>query len=453
MDSEGRSTFYYGGDFGDIPNDGNFCINGLVDPDRNPHPSLKEVKYWYQPISLVDVDRQNGQITLANRYDFLDLSHIHGIYTIKSEGEIVLWGDLPNLNLAPGEKSTLDLPALNEKFDPGKQIFFELSFILKENTSWAEAGELIAKEQFLLQDVEIKPTKSLNSDKHGISLYEVDDIYLIESEAYKQTFKLNKNSGWLESWRIGPDYVFIEPLTLNLWRAPTDNDVHIAKEWKLAGLDRTKANIRNVDIQKNDRDDLSINIDGILAADGLRPHSHYQIQYTFESSGKLQIDLQFKPLGLHIRLPRLGFMTRLGQCFSEVNWYGRGPHESYADRKDSAFIDRYSAKTEELFHPYINPQENGNRSDVQWLKVIGSDCPTVKILGQPIFNFTIHHCSLGNLTSARHTNEIRWTSSPYLYIDMAQTGLGSNACGPDTLKKYRLEPKPYSFSFYLVPEV
>lgn len=453
MDSEGRSTFYYGGDFGDTPNDGNFCINGLVDPDRNPHPSLCETKYWYQPITLLEVNQKEGQIKIKNRYKFLDLSHIQGIYTIKSEGQTLLWGNLPDIESAPDAIVTIDLPVIKENYPTGKEIFLELSFITKEETIWAEAGHLIAKEQYLLQKGTSNSKKTANKDQQEISLYEIDGIYIVESSAFKQTFKINKNSGWIDSWRVGSNPTFIEPLSLNIWRAPTDNDVYVSKEWLLDGFDRTKSNLRKIDIQKNDQGTLNFQVDGILAADGLEPNSQYQIQYTFTPNGILRINLHFEPVNLLTRLPRLGFMTRLDQIHSEVEWYGRGPHENYADRKDSAFIDRYSAKTNELLHPYINPQENGNRTDVRWLKIFGKSHPGIKFIGQPSFNFSIHHFSLENLTNARHTNEIKWTSLPYLYIDMAQTGLGNNACGPDTLKKYRLDPRSYSFTFYLTPDV
>lgn len=452
MDSEGRSTFLYGGDFGNAPNDKNFCINGLVDPDRNPHPSLNEVKYWYQPIKVVEVDRQKGKVSLKNHYDFLDLAHVNRIFTIKSEGEIIMWGELPVVDLSPGGIATVELPAIGEKFDPGKEIFLDISFITNEKFLWAEPGHLIAKDQFLLQNPTTEQHKTLKSNPQDITLYEIDDIFLVEISASKQTFKINKNSGWINSWRIGDDFVFIEPLVINLWRAPTDNDVHITNEWELDGLDRTGANLRDIGFEKNKRGELSINLQGILAADGLLPHSQYQVHYNFKPMGSLTISLHFEPLSLVTRLPRLGFMTRLSHYYPMVEWYGRGPHESYADRKDSAFIDRYTAKTEQLFHPYINPQETGNRTDVRWLKIIGNRHPTIKIQGQPTFNFSIHHFSLENLTQAKHTHEIKWTTLPYLYIDLAQTGLGSNSCGPDTLKEYRLDPRSYSFSFILTPD-
>ncbi len=452
MDSEGLSTFYYGGDFGDTPNDGNFCINGLVDPDRNPHPGLYELKYWYQPIAIIKVNRKRGQITLKNRYNFLNLCQFQGIYTLKCKGEIIQWGELPEINLAPGSVMTLDLPAVKENLQVNKDIYLEISFIRKEQTNWAEAGHLIAKYQNLLQKSANPQIEDQNNIKQDISLYEIDDIYLVESGVSKQTFKINKNSGWIKSWQIGSQLVFINPLTLNIWRAPTDKDVHIAKEWLLDGLNRTKANLRNMSILKDQHGCLSINVDGIMAADGLRPHSQYRIEYLFDPSGILKIHLDFEPLNLLTRLPRLGFMTRLSQGYSQVDWFGRGPHESYADRKHSAFIDLYSQKTTALFHPYINPQESGNCTDTQRLKIKGENLPGIMIIGQPKFNFSIHHYSLENLTNARHVNELNWTSAPYLYIDIDQTGLGSNACGPDTLKKYRLEPKPYSFTFSLSPD-
>jgi len=452
MNSEGISTFYYGGDFGDIPNDGNFCINGLVNPDRDPHPGLYELMYWYQPVKLIGVDHQKGQITLQNRHNFLNLSHYQGLYALKSQGEIILWGELPEIDLSPGALLSLDLPAIKENFQEDKEIYLEISFCLIGPTKWAEQGHVIAREQYLLRKPVNRHKDRTTQNKKNITLYEIDDVYLVESGVAKQTFEVNKNSGWIESWRIGEQYIFVEPLSLNIWRAPTDNDVHIAKEWRLDGLNRTRTNLRNLDINKNKGSSLIITAEGVMSASGLIPHSQYQIRYKFDPDGSLKIGLNFVPLNLLTRLPRLGFMTRLDQGYSQVDWYGRGPHECYADRKDSAFIDRYFSKTKDLYHPYINPQENGNHTDVRWMIIRGDTLPGFKVLGQPTLDFSIHHCSLQNLMNAKHTNEIKWTSSPYLYIDMAQSGLGSNACGPDTIKKYRLDPEPYSFTFYLIPE-
>jgi hypothetical protein len=219
----------------------------------------------------------------------------------------------------------------------------------------------------------------------------------------------------------------------------------------LDGLDRTRLYHQQVAVDQDEDGCVRINVSGKMAADGGQPKGECVFSYVFLPNGALQIQFDFKPLHLLTRLPRLGWVTRLDRDYRHVTWYGRGPHECYADRMDSAFVDRYTAETAELFHPYLMPQENGNRTDVRWLEIIGHHKPTIRIQGRPTFNFSIHHCSLENLTQAQHTNEVIWEADPYLYIDFAQTGLGSNACGPDTLPEYRLAPNPYQFSFLIYP--
>ncbi|MDY6868150.1 MAG: beta-galactosidase small subunit [Chloroflexota bacterium] len=264
-----------------------------------------------------------------------------------------------------------------------------------------------------------------------------------------QSFNINKISGWIDEWQFAGENIITEPLALNIWQAPTDNDVHIKKEWHLDGLNRTQSRQSQIQLTKLDEEIIRIDVQGKLSAAGAQPHSKYHLVYTFLPPGELHCHLDFEPVNLVTRLPRLGFKTRLNQDYSDITWYGRGPHESYADRKDSAFVDVYQTKIKDLFHPYLRPRENGNRSDVRWLSISGQNPPTINITGQPLLNFSLHYCSLENLTKAEHTNEINWEKAPYLYIDFAQTGLGSNACGPDTLPQYQLKPKRYEFDFTL----
>ncbi|HQA29199.1 MAG TPA: hypothetical protein PLA02_08305 [Brevefilum fermentans] len=137
--------------------------------------------------------------------------------------------------------------------------------------------------------------------------------------------------------------------------------------------------------------------------------------------------------------------------YQRLTWYGRGPHESYSAREDTAFFDLHTAKRVDLFHPYIMPQENGNRTDTRWLKLYGNGVPQVRVLGRPSFDFSIHHCSLMNLTNARHIDKVTVQAGPWLFIDLGQTGLGSNSCGSDTLLQYRLESQSYQFKIRLRP--
>lgn len=451
--AKGTTTFDYGGDYGDLPNDGNFCINGLVNQDREPHPGLFELAYWHQPVSLIGLDLQQQKLTFNNRYDFIGLEHLECVGMIKSEGKILAKTSWKlNRIHQPGE-FTLGFSALDVPLLKNQEVWFEAIFILQEPTTWAEAGHIVAKDQIC-----IHPGKSDHKGASGAD--PSPEIWRTSQQDYRltiqdgqQAFVFNRITGWMEAWRVNDAPVWIEPFALNIWRAPTDNDVHIANEWRVDGLDRAKLYRCQTAINAGDDSIITINVSGELGADGARPLAECQIQYTFLPGGKVQMDLDFEPLLINTRLPRLGFKTRLHQDYTQVQWYGRGPHESYVDRKDAAFVDLYTAKTTELFHPYLMPQENGNRTDARWVQFAGKDVTGIRIIGQPLLNFSIHHCSLENLEEAKHTDEILWQPAPWLYLDLAQTGLGSNACGPDTLPQYRLDPKPYHFRLILNPDV
>jgi len=445
--SNGESTFYYGGDFGDTLNDGNFCINGLVNPDRQPHPGLLELKYWIQPIKVYDVDTENGIITISNRYDFLDVDHLQGTFCIKSERKTICEGQLPIIHIHPGDKKQVTLPDLKRALPTNQEVWLELVFSLMKGTIWAPKGHTIARYQTQIQKQSLINIKNQVKRDHPFNFDEEKDFYRLNNG--DQTYLLNKYTGWIDSWQIKDQEIFTEPMEINIWRAPTDNDVHIAKEWILDGLNRTRAMRSTISVQNSQDGTIRFEVDGFLAADGYQPHSQYHLCYTFLSNGDLKCVLNFEPLNLMTRLPRLGFTTCLKKGYSHLTWYGRGPQENYSDRKDSAFVDVYSARTKDLFHPYIKPQETGNHSDVRWITFSGKDLPKIHIIGQPLVNFSVHHCTLENLTQANHTNEIKWQDAPILYLDFAQSGLGSNACGPDTLPQYRLSPKSYQFSFVL----
>ena len=447
--ADGQTTFFYGGDYGDLPNDGNFCINGLVNPDRKPHPSLYELQYWLQPIRLLNFEHQEQRLKFINRFDFLSLDRLACVFSYKTEGKVLgkITSALPHTK-GHGE-FILPCPIPEISFPPGKEVWLEVAFMLKETTSWANAGHVVAREQIYIQQAKT-PKISLRRQNDTPHTWQTSqEKHLLTLQDGQHTLKFNLITGWLESLQVKGSQTLIEPLVLNLWRAPTDNDIHNAKEWLCEGFDRASSYRNQLSIGQSNDGNPMVNVIGILGADGAKPLAEYVLQYTFSPSGTVQIDLDFLPQNIHTRLPRIGFKTRLHQAYHRVTWYGRGPHESYVDRKDSAFIDLYSAETNNLFHPYLMPQENGNHTDVRWLQLDGKQVSPFKIIGQLLLNFSIHHYSLENLNEAKHTNELVWQAEPWLYLDFAQTGLGNNACGPDTLPEYRLEPEPIHFRLLL----
>lgn len=439
--------FLYGGDFGDQPNDGNFCINGLVDPDRNPHPGLEELKYWIQPIRVKKVHLHKGTLKLENRYDFLSLDHLKAHYALSTASGRLTEGDLTLPAIAPGNAATLALPALQDYVQTTETLYLDIEFTLKEACSWAPKGHLVAREQHIINEEAPLPVPTIQS-KGFIHIQESPTILAIT--AVDQRFLLDKTTGWLISWQNKGVETLLSPLKLNIWRAPTDNDVHIAKEWLLDGLDRSVAHLDEMSWEENP-EGILVQTKGTLGSAGFKPHSAYQVNYLFKPGGAVQITLDYTALRLQTRLPRLGFTTQLAHAFEGVSWFGRGPQSSYPDRKDSAPVDHYAMPTRELFHPYLRPQENGNRSEVQWVRFSDDQHPGFHVYGRPHFDFNAQYCSLENLTAAQHPSDLVWEKTPTLYIDAAQTGLGSNACGPDTLSKYQFEPDELSFSFELQP--
>jgi beta-galactosidase/beta-glucuronidase len=443
--SDTGNDFLYGGDFGPGINDGNFCINGMVNPDRNPHPGLFEYQYWIQPIELINVRQRTGTVTLKNRYNFITLNHVICSYRVHSEGGDLLSGQMQLPGIKPGETAAIEIPELPGLSPRETEIWLDLTFELAEDTLWAPAGHVIAREQKKVFDPVRKPKNE--KVRHSPYTLEKAGKNLLRLNNQDQVVDLNPVTGWIESWSKDGTPLLTEPLTLNIWRAPTDNDVHIAQEWMFDGFDRSITRKDDIKIeQKNE--DIAVSVTGTLAAGG-KPHSRYSVKYLFLPSGQFQVSLLFEPINLFTRLPRLGFKTRLSTEFVRVSWFGRGPHENYADRKDSAFVGHYNASIADLHHNYINPQENGNRSDVRWLEISTQDRQTIRIEGDPTINFSLHYYDLPNLSKARHGSELQWGKAPYLYIDYAQSGLGSNACGPDVLPQYQLSPQKYAFHFGL----
>ena len=441
-----ENNFLYGGDFGTEISDGNFCVNGLVNPDRIPHPALLEYQYWIQPVELVNIQQKDGKVTLRNRFDFSTLDHIVCKYRVHAEGVTLFTGQTHLPIVQPGDICSNQIPELESLVPNDREIWLDLSFELAEPTLWAKAGHVVARAQEKIFDPVYSPHLK-TSKKTAFSIHQArPDLVQISNDT--QVFGINPVTGWIEYWSNGGTAILTEPLKVNIWRAPTDNDVYIAQEWVFDGLDRTEARVDHFEISQT-AEIITFSVNGKLGAAGSKPHSQYQLIYQFLPSGQLKMHLNYEPINLFTRLPRLGFKTRLTPEFESVNWFGRGPHESYPDRKDSAFVGLYSSSIADLHHNYINPQENGNRSDVRWLEISGKQTEGFRVEGNPYINFSLHYYDLTNLPESRHISELTWGDSPYLFIDFAQTGLGSNACGPDTLPKYQLPPTKHEFCFWL----
>ncbi len=444
----GEEWFAYGGDFGDEPNDGNFCIDGLNSPDRIPHTGLIEYKKIIEPVHIEAVDLSAGKIRIVSRYQILSLSHLHGHWSVTCDGECLEEGDLPPLDTPAGGTTEVTLPYTLEVGAHSGAPLLDISFTLAKDTLWAKRGHEVAWAQFELP-VEAGPTPVVRlRDMPPVTVEESEAAITVDGDDFALVFDAVR--GIISSWQWrGIELVTAGP-RLNLWRAPTDNDVHIAREWRRAGLDRLQHRIERVGFLARPSF-AQIEVASVLAPYSQAPAFSCTYLYTIYGAGDVVIETKVTPRRELPPLPRLGLQLRLPGPFDRFAWYGRGPHESYADRKESARVGVYRGMVQDQYVPYVFPQENGNKADVRWAAVTDMGGMGLLAVGMPLLNVSAHHYTPEDFTDARHTYELVRRDETILNLDHAQAPLGSASCGPGPLDKYLLKPEPTEFSVRLRP--
>lgn len=449
LTATGEEWFAYGGDFGDMPNDGNFCIDGLNFPDRIPHTGLIEYKKILEPVAVEAVDLLAGKLNISNRYAFSSLRRLTGTWKLLQDDEILQQGTLPILDINAGGILPVTLPYRLPEPIYGASYWLNLSFALAEDTPWARNGYEVAWAQFQLP-LTAPSLPEINLYYIPLLSYQSSPSEInIEGEEFRCTF--DRVRGLLTAWEYQDTPLLTIGPRLNLWRAPTDNDVHIAKEWRQAGLDRLVHRIEWVDVDADRPELIHIKVSAILAGYSLPPACRCEYHYAIYGSGDIVINTRFIPLNPLPNLPRLGLQMVLPGILDRFTWYGRGPHESYIDRKESARIGVYIGSVDDHFVNYIMPQENGNKSDVQWATLTDLRGLGFMVIGMPLLNVSAHHYTASDLTEAQHTYELMRRNEVILNMDILQSGLGSNSCGPGPLPQYLIEPKEMSFSLRLKP--
>ncbi len=360
----GEEWWAYGGDFNDHPNDGNFCVDGLCWPDRTPYPGLIEYKKILEPVHVEAVDLKAGVVSIANRYAFRSLDHLTCAWRITRDGEVVQQGRAPDIDVPPGSDASLTLDYRLPTPTAGATYRLELSFTLAEDTPWAERGYELAWAQLELPVVAVAAPVIKISEMPKLKVEAGKRVLVVAGEEFALAF--DTFYGTLAAWEYqGIPLVTAGP-KLNVWRAPTDNDVHIAKEWQKFGFDRLEQRVSRVELVRHDPNVVQVEVAASLAGYFLRPVFDVTYRYTIYGSGDVIVQTHVVPLGDLSILPRLGLQMRLPGKLNRFAWYGRGPHENYVDRKESAPVGVYSGTVQEQYVPYVLPQENGNKSDVRW---------------------------------------------------------------------------------------
>jgi len=456
----GKEYWAYGGDFGDRPNDKNFCINGMIWPDHRVHPGMFEHKKLAQPLCVREINAKQGRISIRNKQYFTDLSWLKGRWELSVDGKVVQKGSLKKLDIQPGKERTLTLPLMRPAVFAGQECFLTLRFDTAGKLPWVGKGYEIAWEQFQLPAgwPKIKPHEA-KEKKHPPVMLKVDKRRLaIEFSGIRCT--VSKTSGHLTSLSIKEKTIISSGPRLNLWRAPTDNDgiksaphqeLKPMTRWIEWGLQRLKTNTAPLKTVRHNNGSISILSKCALVGTNPGAPINQDQTVTFLPSGDLIVKNRVVVPPDITDLPRIGIQLVVSPGFEHLTWFGRGPHESYCDRKAGAAVGRYTGTVSDQYVPYIVPQENGNKTDTRWLTLEDGSGSGLLVSAATVLEFSASHFSAHDLYKSLHTCELAPRSEIFLTLDLKQRGLGTGACGPDALAQHLITPGTYGFMFHLRP--
>ncbi len=456
---EGEAWYAYGGDFGDAPHSGPFCMDGLLFADRTPKASILEYKKVIQPvqIKLISYTENTFVVQFANRYDFLDLTHLHGSWTLLRNGERLQSGELARLSARAAETEQKQITLAPISLSGTGEYWLHIRLSLMADNAWADAGHEIAWADLPLDTLtdggRQQPTACENEDSplEPLLVTETPDCLLARGE--RAILSVDKQTGEWTGYSYNGTQLLLSGPRLNVWRAPLDNDVHLAKEWVKAGYDRLESSVRTFKMRQEPGGELLIEVESAIGARGERLAFHSSVCYRMGSGGSCTVELSLTPLRDDLPpLPRFGLELRLPTGFDRLDWFGLGPHECYADRKESGKLGGYGGTVQEQFVPYEKPQDNGNKYAVRWCTVSSSCGTGLRVTAPQPFQMSAHHYSASDMSRASHVHQLTRLDETILKLDSAQSGIGNHSCGyAPTLEKYLIPAVKMSLSFTLTP--
>jgi beta-galactosidase len=446
---DGRVDWLYGGDFGDRPHDANFCINGLVAPDRTPHPALWEWRKLAQPVRAAPVDLRRGRIRLENRLDFERLDGLLGRFEVTVDGRTVQRGSFTIPRLDPGESGVVTLP-LRPRAIAGEAVL-TLRFLARRASPWVDRGEEVAWEQLELPPARRERGRGRASTEAPAVMERDGACAVVRAGAVEARIDL-EDEALLALAAEGRPLVE-QPPVLQLWRAPIDNDQPLgpspAARWREWGLDRLERTSRQTSLARRGGE-VVLHVREAWAGASPEVAITHRLRIAFSGAGvHVAHDVRI-PRSLD-DLPRVGVRWLLPDDYTDVCWYGRGPHESYVDRCRGARLGRHRAPIDALFHPYVRPQSEGNRTGLRWLHMQRRDGSGLALRADAPLEFTLRRFSEESLERAEHVSELVPDGRLHLHLDAHQRGVGTGACGPDTLPRHRVGGGRYVFGYGLAP--
>ncbi|MDO4332740.1 MAG: glycoside hydrolase family 2 TIM barrel-domain containing protein [Eubacteriales bacterium] len=436
--AEGRDAYHYGGDAGEFPHDGNFCMDGLVYPDRRPHAGLLEWKNEIRPVRAQLTDPEEGCIALQNMLDFTDLAEAAEIlYEVKKNGELLAQGEFHDVACKPRQTAQIVIPGLKEL--ASDRTYLKLTYVQKADGLLTKKGRVMGFDQFALFE---ERERELTLAKAGkVELEEKQDGYLLKSDSFRYFFG-KKKAAFLFMEKDGRE-IIEKPMEWCVYRAPADNDMYIRKDWEEAGYDRPWTKVYACGAEALDQS-VQITCDFSIAAAYRQPYLRVKAKWEVNAEGAVKLTVDAKKEMEFPYLPRFGLTLTLPEDENEVQYFGYGPQESYRDKHRASWMDRFDTTVARLHEDYVRPQENGSHYhcyEVQVGRLLAEG-------GRP-FSFNASYYTVEELAQKKHNYELEKSGYVILHLDYAMSGVGSNSCGPELLEQYRLNEEEMHWEMLL----
>ncbi len=453
-DEEGKDLYKYGGDFGDYPNNYNFCMDGLIYSNQQPGPGLREYKQVISPIKVTAKEASTGILTISNRYWFSDMDDITLYVDIKAEGQSLHQQQFKVLELSARQDRDIQvmLPALDTR-----EVFIHVTVKKESKTLYSNANHPLAHYQFQVKE-NTSRTSDNRSEKAIMSLFNIHELivdeqrlqWVISGDDFVICF--SKLDGKLTSWRIGSEELIASSPKLSFFKPMIDNHKQEYEGlWHPAHLHIMQEHFRSLTVTI-ESDHVIVHTESIIAPPVFDFGMRCYYQYRIDADGKITVSLSGNRYGdyPHV-IPAIGLDIGIAKQFDQVEYYGRGPDENYQDSKQSNLIDRYQTTVAQMFENYPFPQNNGNRQEVRWTSFVNQHGQGLLVKPKQVINFSAWHYTNQNIHQAQHTNELTPSGFITLNLDHQVMGLGSNSWGSEVLDSYRVYMDAFDYAFTLIP--
>mgnify|MGYP004657915939 FL=1 len=448
----GKRMYYYGGDHGEIVHDGNFCMDGLVYPDRKPHTGLLEYKNVYRPARVVSYDEKNGKLVLHNYMDFDNLQDfITAKYEVTCDGLTCDSGIIDVPDVKPHSDGEMNLKV---KIPAKGKVFLKVTYLLKKEMKLIPSGYVLGFDEVKLSNDDSRNQNAVKwleqeNKQSDIDVMENDTQVILKGKSFSYIY--NKKNGMFDSMVFAGREYLEKPMEINIWRAPTDNDMYIKLEWKKAKYDDAYVRAYQTRVEQSGKG-VRIVVKTSVSAATIQKILDVVITWDVDCNGAITSSMEVVKDSEFPDLPRFGLRLFLNKQLEDVTYYGMGPQESYRDKHRASSHGMFKAKVFDMHEDYIRPQENGSHFDCDYVEITNGQFGFTAV-SEKSFSFNASVYTQEELEKADHNYMLEATESTVLCIDYALNGIGSNSCGPVVLDKYRFNDVEFDFTIKLIPYV